>query len=74
MVSSLAFYLVFGKPLIMYGGIFTFVLMLFTALVAVLNAKGINTIPFKWHPKLAAATIVLGFIHAIFGLSVYFNF
>jgi len=74
MISQLAFHLVFGKPLIMYGGILTFLSLLFTASISIMNANGIRIIPFKWHPRMAIATIVLGAIHAIFGLSIYFNF
>ena len=74
MISNLAFHLFLGKPLIMYGGIVTFLLLLSTASVAVMNQKGINLIPFRWHPKLAILTIIIGAIHALFGLSIYFNF
>lgn len=63
-----------GKPLVMYGGIFTFLLLLFTATVGVLNSKGIHVIPFRWHPRLALITIIIATIHAVFGLSIFFNF
>jgi hypothetical protein len=46
----------------------------FTATVGFLNLKGIQTIPFKWHPRLALTTIIIAVIHAIFGLSILFNF
>ncbi|MDD5396459.1 MAG: hypothetical protein PHW24_00170 [Candidatus Moranbacteria bacterium] len=74
MVNSIALTLFLGKPLVMYGGIFTFLLMLFTATVGLLNFKGIHVIPFKWHPRLALTTIIVATIHAIFGLSIFFNF
>jgi len=74
MVSSLAFHLFLGKPLIMYGGILTFLSLLSTATIGALNLKGITIIPFKWHPRMAVFTIILGAIHAIFGLSIYFRF
>jgi hypothetical protein len=74
MISKIAYTLLFGKPLIMYGGIVTFLLLLFTATVGILNFKGIKTIPFKWHPKLAILTIIFALTHAILGLSIYFNF
>jgi hypothetical protein len=74
MIQNIAFTLFLGKPLIMYGGIFTFILMMTTAIVGFLNFKGIHTIPFKWHPRLALTTIIIATIHAIFGLSIYFNF
>lgn len=74
MIHKIAFMLFLGKPLVMYGGIFTFLLMMFTATVGLLNFKGITVIPFKWHPRLAATTIIVATIHAIFGLSIFFNF
>lgn len=58
----------------MYGGILTFLLLIFTATVGALNFKGIAIIPFKWHPRLAITTIIIAIIHAILGLSIYFNF
>ena len=74
MVSSLAFHLFLGKPLIMYGGILTFLSLLTTATIGVLNMKGITIVPFKWHPRMAIITIILSTIHAFFGLSIYFKF
>jgi len=74
MIHNYALILFLGKPIIMYGGILTFLLMLFTATVGALNFKGITIIPFKWHPRLAGLTITVGLIHAIFGLSIFYNF
>lgn len=74
MVHTIAYSLILGKPVIMYMGILTFLLLIFTATVGALNLKGIHAIPFKWHPRLAAATITMAAIHAILGLSLYFNF
>lgn len=74
MIHNFAYTLIFGKPLIMYGGIITLLLLLFTAAVGWLNFRGIRAIPFKWHPWLAAATVAAAVIHALFGFSVYFNF
>ena len=74
MIHTLALTMFLGKPLVMYGGIFTFLLLLFTATVGFLNFKGITIIPFKWHPRLALTTIIVAIVHGLFGLSVYFNF
>ena len=74
MIHTLALTMIFGKPAIMYGGILTLLLLLSTATVGVLNFKGIHIIPFKWHPRLAAITIVAAIIHGLLGLSIYFNF
>ena len=75
MISQIAYTLVFGKPVIMYLGILTYLSLLFTAFISVSNVKyGIHIIPFKWHPQMAAVTIILATIHAVFGLSLYFGF
>jgi hypothetical protein len=74
MIKEIALTLFLGKPLVMYGGIFTLLLLLFTSTVSALNFKGITIIPFKWHPRLAIVTITIALIHAFFGLSIFFNF
>jgi hypothetical protein len=74
MIQDIAFTIIFGKPLLMYFGILTLLLLLSTATIGILNVKGISIIPFKWHPRLAMTTILIAIIHAIFGLSIYFNF
>jgi hypothetical protein len=74
MVHNIALTLFLGKPLVMYGGIATFLLLLFTATVGFLNFKGISIIPFKWHPRLALLTIIVAIGHAIMGLSILLNF
>jgi hypothetical protein len=42
--------------------------------VGALNYRGIQIIPFKWHPRLAVITIIVAILHGILGLSAYFNF
>jgi hypothetical protein len=75
MISQFAYTLIFGKPVIMYGGILTYLLLLSTAGVSLLNVKfQIHVIPFKWHPRLATLTIIVATLHAILGMSLYFNF
>lgn len=74
MIHSLALILIFGKPAVMYGGIFSFLLLLSTAVIGVLNRRGVFAIPFKWHSRLAILTILVATVHAIFGLSIFFNF
>lgn len=74
MINNIAFTLFLGKPLIMYGGIFAFLLLLATATVGALNFRGITIISLKWHSRLAIITIIVAIIHAIFGLSIFFNF
>jgi hypothetical protein len=74
MVQDIAYTLFLGKPLIMYGGMLSFFLMMFTAVVGFMNFHGNHKIPFKWHPRLALTTIIVVVVHAVMGLSVYLNF
>ncbi len=69
-LSSIAYYEILGLPIIIYTGMITLLLLLFTASISMFNAKGINYISFKWHPRIAKITIVFALIHALFGLSV----
>ncbi|MFA6224670.1 MAG: hypothetical protein WC620_00455 [Methanoregula sp.] len=68
MLQDISYALLFGKPLIMYLGVLTLLAFLFTAVIAVLNLKGIGTIPFKWHPRCAAVTICLALVHGALGI------
>jgi len=74
MIHNLALATFLGLPAVAYGGMLTFLLILFAATVGYLNNKGNHTIPFKWHPRLAVAVIIVAIIHAIFGLSIFLNF
>ena len=72
MLEQITFYPVFGKPLIMYLGILTLTGFLATATVAVANRRGIHTVPFAWHPRLAAVSIACAVIHGTLGVLIFF--
>ena len=72
MFEAITYAPIFGKPLIMYLGILTLLSFLATAVVGALNFKGITTIPFVWHPRLAVFAICLAVIHGTLGVLVYF--
>ena len=72
MFQEITYYLIFGKPLIMYLGILTLLAFLFTAAIAVMNLKGVRTIPYRWHPRCAAVAILLALVHGLLGLLAYF--
>lgn len=65
-------YLIFGKPLMFYLGVFTLALLILTATVGFLNFRGKGGIPFAWHPRLAAAAIISAAIHGALGVLAYF--
>ena len=72
MFQEISYFLIFGKPLIMYLGILTLCLFLFVAAIAVMNKKGIRTIPFKWHPRMAAIAICCAVIHGVLGVLAFY--
>jgi len=72
MFQEITYYLIFGKPLIMYLGILTLVAFLVTASIAVMNLKGMHMIPFTWHPRCAGFAIVLALVHGALGALAYF--
>lgn len=68
MFREISYFLILGRPLIMYTGILTLIAFLFTALVGILNRRGTQIIPFKWHPRLAIISLSLAIIHGAMGL------
>jgi len=72
MFTEISYFLIFGKPLIMYLGVVTVLLFLTTSMIAILNMKGIATIPFVWHPRLAVLSLGLALIHGMLGIMAYF--
>lgn len=74
MIHTIALMTVFGLPLVVYGGLFALLLAVFTATVGFLNFRGIRTIPFKWHPRLALLTLIVAIFHGLLGLSIFLGF
>lgn len=71
MLVDIAYYSIFGRPLIMYVGVLTLSFLFLTATISALNRRGIRVIPFKWHPRMAKITLILAAIHGTLGLSIY---
>jgi glucan phosphoethanolaminetransferase (alkaline phosphatase superfamily) len=72
MLQNIAYFLIFGKPLIMYFGIIVLLSFLTTATIGALIVKGIGKIPFKFHKIMAGLSIILAIIHGILGILIYF--
>ena len=72
MFQEITYLQIFGKPLILYGGVLTLLLLLLTAAVSIMNKRGITIIPFKWHIRLAAVTLLFALVHASLGILAYF--
>ena len=72
MLEDVTYYLIFGKPLIMYLGLMTLLSFSFTASIAIMNKRGIKGIPFRYHPKMAIFSLVLAILHGTLGMLAYF--
>ncbi|MDD4901680.1 MAG: hypothetical protein PHE24_00935 [Patescibacteria group bacterium] len=75
MLTNITYYLIFGKPLIMYLGIITLLSFLLTATVGYLVFSGKAKPPiitFNTHRCLAYISIGLALIHGTLGILVFF--
>ena len=63
MITSLGHIVIFGLPIAIYFGIITFICLIITATMGILVLKGLYNIPFKWHKRMAAVTIIFAMIH-----------
>ncbi|MDD5181789.1 MAG: hypothetical protein PHC66_01300 [Candidatus Nanoarchaeia archaeon] len=76
MLQNISYFMIFGKPLIMYLGILVLLLFLTTASLGYMIFKGIklNGVPVKlnWHKAFAISAITLGLLHAILGILLFF--
>ena len=70
MLTQISYYLIFGRPLIMYMGILVLLCFLTTATLGYLIHHG-KAINFKWHKRMAAISIALALIHGFFGIMAY---
>ncbi|MBW2965033.1 hypothetical protein KY363_06255 [Candidatus Woesearchaeota archaeon] len=70
-LGEVAYFDILGYPLIMYLGILTFLSLIFTASISVMNRKGINRIPMRWHFIMARITIALAAVHGILAFLSY---
>lgn len=72
MFQDFSYYLVFGRPVILYLGILTLLGLIVTAGIPVLARKGIRPVPLTWHPWCAGATVVLAIVHGTLGVLAYY--
>ena len=72
MLQEISYYLIFGKPLIMYLGILVLLCFAATATIAAATTKGWKKLPYEWHPRMAALSFALAAVHAILGILLFF--
>jgi hypothetical protein len=65
---NLAYYTIFGKPLIFYLGIFTISSVFITAIIGYLHYTERRRIPFKWHIRFAVLSLILAALHGLMGI------
>lgn len=68
MFHEIAYYQFLGLPLVAYGGLVVFLSFLLTASVSYGFKREWRWIPMKWHPRLAAVSLVLALFHGLLGL------
>ena len=68
---QIALYPVLGKPLIMYGGLGTLILLLAAAVIAMMIMKG-KRIPLAVHVWLARIAILAAILHGVLAMSIFF--
>ncbi|MCX6740184.1 MAG: hypothetical protein NTZ49_03080 [Candidatus Parcubacteria bacterium] len=73
MLSGIIFQRFLGLPLIAWGGMFTFLCLLATALIAYLTVKNIKPLPVKWHYQMAWVTIILSAVHGLAAILAFWG-
>jgi hypothetical protein len=68
--ADIAYYNIFGIPLLVYGGIITVILLLCTAVIGwlVMNGK----VKFSWHKALAIITVLFALGHGFLAFASRF--
>lgn len=71
-LSTLGFTPVLGYPAILWGGLFTLLLLVLQVSIAFLNLRmGIYTIPMGAHKALGYVIGLLALVHAALGLAAF---
>jgi len=70
-ILDITYYRIFGVPFIVYLGLITLFIFIFTAGLAILKRKVKINYPIKWHFWLSYVAIILGMIHGILGILTY---
>lgn len=72
MIKEIGYALIFGKSLVVYLGILTFLSLLVTAYMGFSLMKGRKWASLKKHKTIAFATILLATIHGLLVFLAYF--
>jgi hypothetical protein len=72
MFQEISYYMIFGKPLIMYMGLLTLALFIIAAAVGYLVFTGKTNMIVRTHKRLATIAIAVALIHGFFGVALFF--
>ena len=70
MLESISYYMIFGKPFVLYVGILALLCILATGAVILLNRIG-HSVSMRWHFRFGYAAIAFSVIHGILLLLRY---
>ncbi len=75
MIHQIALTMILGLPVVVYGGILTFLSFSFTAYIGLSNYKHFeHHLPFFWHPTMVITSFTFALIHILFALSIFVGY
>lgn len=75
MIHQIALSTILGVPIVVYGGIFTFLAFSFTAYIGFTNHHHTeHHLPFVWHPTMVVVSFTFALIHMFFALSIFMGY
>ena len=69
-IRQIAFYKIFGLPVVAIGGMATLALLLSTAALGYLISEGKINLSINWHKNFVRVTVVVALLHALLALSI----
>ncbi len=70
MLAEISYYMIFGKPVIMYTGLLTLLSFIITAYIGTRLLKG--EVPVKYHLAMVIISFILAVAHGLLGILLYF--
>jgi cytochrome b561 len=74
MLRDIAYAPIAGLPLVIWPGLAAMALFIAAATIMALNKFTKVRVPVKWHPRFAAAALIIALIHMILALSGYLQY
>ena len=75
MIHQIALSLLFGVPVVVYGGMLTLLAFLFTAYIGFTNHKHTeHHLPFVWHSTMVIVSFAFVLVHMFVALSIFIGY